>query len=120
MENEDEINEMEENTDYLVTVFATDSQGTAAVVHSILDEAGIKYLVKGEGIQNLVGFGVIGMGYNPLAGLIEFQVMPDDKELALELLKDINESEVIGEANLLDEEIPENQFDSEGENQDEN
>ncbi len=104
--NENEGNE--ENTDYLVTVFRTASQGTAAVARSILDEAGIQYLVKGEGIQNLIGYGIIGTGFNPLTGLIEFQVMPDDKDTAINLLGDLNESESIDEVNLIDEDIPEN------------
>ena len=82
-----------EDSEKLVTVLRTGHQGIVAVAKSILDEAEIKYLVKGEGLQNLFGVGVMGTGFNLITGPIEIQVLPEDAEAAQEILKDIEESE---------------------------
>ena len=84
-----------EDSENLVTVLRTGHQGVIAVAKSILDEAEIKYLVKGEGLQNLFGVGVMGTGFNLITGPIEIQVLPEDAETAQEILKDIEESEEI-------------------------
>jgi hypothetical protein len=76
----------------LVTVFKTGHHGTIAVIKSILDEAGLQYSVKGEGIQDLIGAGVFGVGYNPITGPVEFQVLEENVEYAKELLKDVSEN----------------------------
>jgi len=76
----------------LVTVFKTGHEGIIALVKSILDEAKIQYLAKGEGVQDLFGVGVLGTGFNPITGPVEFRVMPEDVEYAKELLKDVKES----------------------------
>ncbi|MFC2093530.1 hypothetical protein ACFLSV_06485 [Bacteroidota bacterium] len=76
----------------LVTVFKTGHEGIVALVKSILDEAKIQYLAKGEGVQDLFGVGVLGTGFNPITGPVEFRVMPEDVEYAKELLKDVKES----------------------------
>ena len=77
----------------LVTVFRTGHEGIVAIVKSILDEAQIQYLAKGSGVQDLFGVGVLGTGFNPITGPVEFRVMPEDVEYAKELLKDIKESD---------------------------
>lgn len=76
----------------LVTVFKTGHHGTIAVIKSILDEAGIEYFVKGEGIQDLIGAGVFGIGFNPLTGPVEVQVLESNAEYATELLKNVSEN----------------------------
>ena len=76
----------------LVTVFKTGHEGIVALVKSILDEAKIQYLAKGEGVQDLFGVGVLGTGFNPITGPVEFRVMPEDVKYAEELLKDVKES----------------------------
>ena len=81
-----------EDHERLVTVYETGSEGIIAVIKSILDEAGIRYLAKGEGVQDLFGVGVLGTGFNPITGPVEFRVMPEDEEYARELLKDVTES----------------------------
>ena len=78
-----------EDHEKLVTVFETGNEAVVAVVKSILDEAKIRYLAQGEGVQDLFGVGVIGTGFNPITGPVEFKVMPEDEEYAKELLKDI-------------------------------
>jgi hypothetical protein len=76
----------------LVTVYETGHEGVAAVVKSILDEAKIQYLAKGDGVQDLFGVGVVGVGFNPITGPVQFRVMPEDEKYAKELLKDIIEN----------------------------
>ena len=81
-----------EDKEKLVTVYKTGHHGTIAVIKSILDEAGIEYSVKGEGIQDLIGAGVFGVGFNPITGPVEFQVLEDNEEYAKELLKDVSDA----------------------------
>ncbi|MGC8857962.1 MAG: putative signal transducing protein [Ignavibacteria bacterium] len=76
----------------LVTVFKSGNEALISLVKSILDEANIKYLVKGENLKDLFGFGVIGTGYNPLTGPVEIQVLEENADYASELLKDISEN----------------------------
>jgi len=76
----------------LVTVFKTGHHGTIAVVKSILDEAEVEFNVKGEGIQDLIGAGIFGVGYNPITGPVEFQVLEENEEYARELLKDVSDN----------------------------
>jgi hypothetical protein len=81
-----------EDKEKLVTIFTTGHEGVVALVKSILDEAKIEYIAKGEGIQDLFGIGVIGTGFNIVTGPVEFQVLEDNVEYAKELLKDVSET----------------------------
>ncbi|MCC6865797.1 MAG: DUF2007 domain-containing protein [Ignavibacteria bacterium] len=81
------------NEEYLVSVFKTDNMALIAVVKSILDEAGIKYLAKGDSVQSVVPINAFP---------VEFQVMPEDETYAKELL-----SEVDQESDWYDENSPE-------------
>ena len=92
MNKEQQEQQDREDHERLVTVYETGSEGLIAVIKSILDEAGIRYLAKGEGVQDLFGVGVLGTGFNPITGPVEFRVMPEDEEYARELLKDVTES----------------------------
>ena len=80
-----------EDNESLVSVFETGNEAIVAVVKSILDEAQIRYLAQGEGVQDLFGVGVLGTGFNPVTGPVVFQVMPEDAEYAKELLKDVTD-----------------------------
>lgn len=74
-----------------VTVFSTGNEAVISVIKSILDEANIRYLIKGENVENLFGIGVIGTGFNPVTGPVEIKVMPEDVNYAKELLKDVKD-----------------------------
>ena len=89
MENHDNEN--------LVIVFKSGNEALIALAKSILDEAGIQYLVKNEGVQDLLGIGVFGTGFNPVTGPVQIQVLPGDSDYAGALLNDI------GSATPLDE-----------------
>lgn len=75
----------------LVTVFETGNKAIIAVAKSILEDAEIKYFVKGEGIQDLFALGSFGIGSNPLIGPVKIQVRREDEEDAKNLLKDLRE-----------------------------
>lgn len=70
-----------------VTVLATQDEALVAVAESLLQGAGIKYVVTNRLFQDLVGDGRLGV--NVAAGAIRIQVQPDDAELALAVLKDL-------------------------------
>ncbi|HQY19832.1 MAG TPA: DUF2007 domain-containing protein [Ignavibacteria bacterium] len=86
----DNAQQEKENHEKLVTVYETGNEAVVAVIKSVLDEAGIRYLAKGEGVQDLFGVGILGTGFNPITGPVQFRVMPEDQEYATELLKDID------------------------------
>jgi len=71
----------------LVTVFIPDSTASLLVAKSILEEAGIKYYAKNEGVQDLFALGRFGTGFNPLTGPPALQVACDDAEEAKSLLE---------------------------------
>ena len=74
----------------LATILETGDQFLIARVKSILDEAGIPYLAKGEGLQDLFGLGRIGAGYNQVVGPVQLQVRKDQEQLARRLLEEID------------------------------
>ncbi len=86
----------QENLDHekFVTVFKTGHHGTIALIKSLLDSADIKYFVKNENAQDLFGGGVFGVGFNPVIGPVQVQVLEEDAEDARELLKNITETPV--------------------------
>jgi hypothetical protein len=86
------------NDEFMVSVFKTDNIAIIAVIKSILDEAGIKYMAKGDTMQ-----GVYPINIFP----VEFMVMPEDEAYAKELLSEIDE-----ESDWYDENSP----DDSGEN----
>jgi len=78
------------NDRHLVTVLEIVDPAVLPVAKSLLEDAGIPYLMKGEGIQDLWGVGQIG-GFNPISGPIELQVAEDQREEVLELLSDLDD-----------------------------
>jgi hypothetical protein len=81
----------------MVCVLRTTDEGLAALVKSLFDGDNIRYVVKGEGLQDLLGWGRIG-GFNYVVGPAEFLVHHDDADRARSLLT---------EATGIAEELPE-------------
>lgn len=80
------------NEDYaFVTVLTTGNQVTVAIAKSILEGAGITYVIKNENLQDLFALGRLGTGFNPLVGPMEIQVHADSIEEAVDLLEDLRE-----------------------------
>ena len=70
----------------LVSVLQTADDGLAALVKSIFDADSIRYFVRGEGVQDLLGWGRIVGGFNYVVGPMEFLVRQDDVDRARALL----------------------------------
>jgi hypothetical protein len=78
-----------ENTYKLETVFETGNVAVIAVVKSILDGSGIKYIVNGEDLQNLSMVGSLGLGFSLALGSMQVQVERKDKSTAQKLLQNV-------------------------------
>ncbi|MGZ3605162.1 MAG: putative signal transducing protein [Thermodesulfobacteriota bacterium] len=76
-----------------VTVHETGDPAFIAFAKSILQSEGIKYYIKGEGLQDLFAGGRLGTGFNPVIGAAKIQVDENDVEKAKELLKQIEKGE---------------------------
>ena len=74
-----------------VTVLATGDPGLMAIAKSILQSAEVLFATRGEGIQDIIGFGRMAGGFNPLTGPMELQVRAEDAEDARLLLADLLE-----------------------------
>ena len=82
----------DEETVKLTTVLATGNPAIIAMAKSLLDDANIRYFVKGEGLQEWFVLGRIGTGFNPIIGRVQIQVLKDDEEVARKVLEDLEES----------------------------
>jgi hypothetical protein len=71
----------------LVTVLKTGDDSTIKVVKSLLEAEGIPCMLQGGGMQDLVGLGRAGAGFNVALGPVQVQVRPQDVDAALELLE---------------------------------
>src|SRR5262245_48695545 len=70
----------------MVSVLQTADESLVVFVKSLLDGENIKYVVKGEGIQDLLGLGRFG-GFNYVVGPTEILVERDDADRARALLQ---------------------------------
>ena len=62
----------------LVKVYETGNAAIIPLLESLLDDAGIEYMAKGEGIQDLFGWGRLGTNLNFVLGRpVEFFVRED-------------------------------------------
>ena len=66
----------------LVTVFLPKDHGELMLAKSMLEDAEIRYLAKGEHVQK--------WGFNAVTGPVEIQVRADDAAVARELLDQLN------------------------------
>lgn len=71
----------------LRTVLETSDQTAISLAEGLLENAGIHYLARGEGIQDLFGLGRL-VPVNPITGPITLQVTAEDYEAARQLLAD--------------------------------
>ena len=59
---------MSSSPDDLIDFFAVTDPSEAVHVKAALDGAGIPWLVRNEGVQNLFGVGTLGTGYDIVTG----------------------------------------------------
>ena len=72
----------------LVPVLATGDAGLIAVARSLLEAEKIDYFVRGDGLQDLFGYGRLTT-YSFVVGPAEFLVRSEDADRARELLSDL-------------------------------
>lgn len=99
----EEESEVSIDPNELVTVYATGNGALIALAKSILEDAGIPYFAKGEGLQDLFGAGRLGVGFNSAIGPVEIQVAGKHFEEARLLLQDLDEGRPADD-NWLDDE----------------
>ena len=66
----------------LVKVYETGNAALIPLFESLLDDAGIEYMAKGEAIQDLFGWGRFASNMNYVIGPVEFFVREDEVEEA--------------------------------------
>ena len=73
-----------------VTVLESGDPALLAVAKSLLEEAGIQYFAKGEGVQDLFGGGRVGTGFSLFTGPVQLQVAAEDAEEATTILRELS------------------------------
>ena len=71
-------------------MFASGDPALIAVAKSLLDAEQIDYIVRGDGLQDLFGWGRVGAGYNIVTGPAQFVVREEDAQRVRELLRDLS------------------------------
>jgi len=79
------------NNDDLVTVFRAGNPVLIAVAKAALDAEQIRYVVEGEGVQDLIGMGRFPDGYNAVTGPVRIQVTAENAERARRALVGIGD-----------------------------
>ena len=74
----------------LVRVFVSVDRGLTEVAKSLLESEKIEYLVRGEGLQDLFGWGRFGTGFNYIVGPVEFWVCADEVDHARACLEGLS------------------------------
>jgi putative signal transducing protein len=77
----------------MVTIAKISDYAFLLVAKSLLQDAGIPYLAKNEGVQDLFGLGRIGTGFSIVAQPVELQVPPELVDDAVQLLDEIESTE---------------------------
>lgn len=73
----------------LVTVFVSGDPVRLAMAKLALESAGIPFLTKGEGVQDLIGAGRLFAGFNLATGPVQIQVPRPEAANARARLQDI-------------------------------
>jgi len=58
----------------VVTVFTTAERSLALLAKGLLESANIPYAARGDGLQDLFGWGRFGTGFNMVVGPVQFDV----------------------------------------------
>jgi hypothetical protein len=90
MTDHDQTHDQDQDRDHdldLRTILVTSDLTTISMAEGILEGAEIRYLARGEDIQDLFGLGRL-VPVNPISGPVEIQVLAEDEVRARELLAD--------------------------------
>lgn len=102
-----------EGDDTLVSVLAAGDLSVLTRARSLLEAEGIPYSMDGEGLQNLFGAGMIGLGYNQIVGPPHLKVREEDEARARELLAELEAWEDQGEGGLPGDSLNEEKIEEE-------
>ncbi|MDA3813938.1 MAG: DUF2007 domain-containing protein [Candidatus Cloacimonetes bacterium] len=93
--NFDLVNELtEEDFVDFVKVFESSDPNLTVIIKSILDDAGIKYFVPGDNMQSILG-AKFAFAFGADMGNAVFLVSQENAEIAKELLKEVENSEIV-------------------------
>lgn len=81
----------------LVKVYDSGNPALVPLFESMLADAGIEVMIKGEALQDLFGVGRLGAGFNSVAGAVEFYVREDAAEEARAIAASLEHSEPVSE-----------------------
>jgi hypothetical protein len=73
----------------LVTVFESGDIALFALAKAALDQADIRYITDGEGLQDLFGMGRIGTGFNLITGPPRIRVTATNAQRARHVLAEL-------------------------------
>ena len=74
-----------------VTILEAGNPAILVVAKSLLQGAGIEYFAIGEELQDIIGGGRLGFGFNPVTGPVCIKVRREDEDEARDLLRDLQE-----------------------------
>ena len=77
-----------------VKVFESADPNLTVIIKSVLDDAGIKYFVPGDNMQSILG-AKFSFAFGADIGNARFLVSKEDAETARELLKEVENSEIV-------------------------
>ena len=77
----------------LVRIYKCSNPALVPVVESLLNDAEIVFMMKGDQIQDLFGWGRFGTGSNYVTGPVEFWVRADEEAEARAILATLDEEQ---------------------------
>lgn len=78
-----------------IKVLETGNKPLVTVIKSVLTDADVKFFVKGEELQDIIGIGSFGIGYNSAVGPMEIYVQEEDAEAVKMLIEELEQNEDI-------------------------
>ena len=84
---------MKEDKKQLKTVFTSGNLGVLAIAESLLNSAGIEYVVDGEIFQSILGVGIQSGIFSKNGTAAKIKVKAEYEQTAKELLKDLIDNE---------------------------
>lgn len=86
----------------IVTVLATGNPNEIIVAKLLLEAEQVPFIVVGEAVQDLFGFGRTFGPYNPITGPVQIRVAAENAELALEILAEMRATNAAKDATTDD------------------
>lgn len=94
----------------MVKILITGDMPLIAITKSVLTDADVEYFVKGEGLQDLIGLGSFGTGYNVATGPMELYVSEEDAEAVQLLIDELEQNQDLDMEDIGEEEEEDREF----------